>query len=53
MCTRSGTVYHPDKPSKDMDHNACSSGITSPTDFFIPEILKIFEEIKAQVNTLG
>ena len=36
-----------------MDHNASSSGITSPTDYITLEIFKSFEEIKAQMNTLG
>jgi len=47
MRTRSGKVYHPYKPSIDMDPNAALSGITSLIDFLIPEILKTLEEIKA------
>jgi len=40
MRTRSGKVYYPDKPNMDMDPNASSSGITSPTGYVIPEIFK-------------
>ena len=48
MRTRSAKVSHPNKHSIDMAPIASSSGITSPTDFLIPEILKI-----RPVNTLG
>ena len=53
MRTCSGKVYHLDKPNIDMNPNAFSSGITSPTYSLVPGILKTLEEIKAQVNTLG
>jgi len=53
MCTRSGEVYNSEKPNTDMDPNASSSGITSPTDYITHEILKVLEKIKAQMNTLG
>ena len=46
MRTRSGKVYDPIKLNTDMDSNASLSGITSPTDSIIPEILKALEEIK-------
>jgi len=52
MHTHSDKVYNPDKPNIDMDPNTSSSGITSPTDYLIPKILKILEKIKAQLNTL-
>ena len=52
MRTRSGKVYHPDKSSVDMNPNAFSSGITSSTNYYIPEILKTIEKIKAQINIL-
>ena len=53
MRTHSGKVFHPDKPSRYMDLNASSSGITSPSDHITLEILKTLEELKAQMNTLG
>ena len=51
MRTRSGRVYDLVEPN--MDPNASSSGITSPTDYMTLEILKTLEEIKAQMNALG
>jgi len=36
-----------------MNPNASSSGITSLADYITLKILKTFEEIKAQMNTLG
>jgi len=53
MRTSSGRVYHPDKSNIDMDPNASSSDITSPTNYLIPEVLKTLEEFKAQMNTFG
>ena len=51
--THSGKVYHPDKASMNIDPNDSSSGITSPADCLIPEILKTLEEIKTKVNILS
>ena len=53
MRTRSGKVYDPVEPNTDMNPNASSSGVTSPTDHGTLEILKTLEKIKAQMNTLG
>ena len=53
MHARSGKVYDPVEPNTDMNPNASSSGITSPTDYITLEILKTLEEIKAQMNALG
>ena len=53
MRTRSGKVYDLVEPNTNMDPNASSSGITSPTDYMTLEILKALEKIKAQMNTLG
>jgi len=47
MRIRSDKVYYPDKPNTDINLNASSSRITSPTDYFTLEILKTLEEIKA------
>ena len=52
MRTHSGKVYDLVEPNN-MDPNASSSGITSPTDYMTLEILKTLEKIKAQMNTLG
>ena len=53
MHTRSGKVYDSVERNTDMDPNASSSYITSPIYYLTPEILKILEEIKTQMNTLG
>ena len=45
--TRNGKVYDPVEPNTDMDPNASSSGIISPTDYINLEIFKTLEEIKA------
>jgi len=47
MRTHSGRVYNPEKLNIDMDPNASSSDITSPTYYITHEILKALEEIKA------
>ena len=53
MHTCSGRVYNPQKPNTNIDPNAFSFGINSPTDYITPEIFKALEKIKAQMNTLG
>jgi len=52
MRTRSGKVYHPDKPNIDIDPNASLSSITSPTEYLTLKILKTLQEIKVQINNL-